>query len=343
MADPKPLFDTSEPAILPASLPTESPARSPTPSVMALPGAGPAPSRLPETPSVPSSSGPVVGSLDLPPDRLVAPQKAAPQIGPLDLPDHRLPAVAAPTVQIGPLDLPAQKITEPPPPIAASALDVNEHPGVAQALRRGEETFPEIMQNSGFLVRNALNRLLPISFKTVEGFGVETLNRAAGLVDRITEAVEKIHEVRAAELLAEIVAQADPTRHHSLLERLSQTLAPFDSAAASLQIDAIRSALLQRLQAVDTLVEEMSRLRDTLSVDVATIGILSSMTDHADIGALVVRRGELFAVSLKEVDMALTQGRLVQKQVQEWVLRCDEVKTATLPALGFRAGQTMSR
>jgi hypothetical protein len=268
-----------------------------------------------------------VAALDLP-DAPAAPKVLSSHASILDLPD-----------------LPEARRNREGPPASTSQITapseifvVEEHPSIAPAMKRGQEKFPEIMKMSGFLIRNSLNDLVPLSFDSLSSHGSNTLTRAAGLVDRIAAATRAVAEVRAFEQIQDIVARADSTKHKvTLLGFIEKSVKPFDPVAANVHLTAIKEALQIKLRVVDELRQEMIRIKDSLAVEVATMAILSDMTDHADIGALVVRKASLFNVSLQEVQMALTQVTMIEKSAQEWVMRCDEVKTVTLPALGFRA------
>lgn len=308
MADPKPLFDD-------AALPVKQPD--------ALPSAVSVTPLFSETAPV----GQVSAFAVLPLQFDESPTSPAPAataeilVQPLILPD----APAAPVV----------------PGIApAAAIAVAEHSSVAQAMIRGEQKFPEIMKDSGFLIRNNLNRILPVSFDTLAGYGSDTLQRAAGLIGEVAKAMSAVHDVNAEAQIRTLVDHADSTRRKSLRDLIGASLHSFDANQAVLQLGAIRDAVTQRLGLVKDLAEQLRRVESTLGVEVATMAILGDMTDRGDVGVLVIRKGNLFQTSLQEVSMAIRQLETTERQGQEWVLRCDEVCTLVLPALGFRNGLT---
>jgi hypothetical protein len=349
MVEARPLFDDDDQPIPAKSSPSgvaalqfaEEPAQgrsgcgqSPRPTLAAL--------ELPEEPEPrqrPAISKTAV-ALDLPDEP--ARVKRAPDVAALSLPDAE-PIAAGRSglfTRASSLDLPDVA----PAPKAAGYVSkpsdvfvMDEHPSIAAAMKRGEEQFPDIMKKSGFLVRNNLNALVPVTFDTLSSHGSATLTRAAGLVDKIAAATKAVHEVGAAEQIQGIVDHADRTKQKKSLLGLIGSMKPFDPAAANAHLTAIKEALRIKLRVVDELRQDMERIKDSLTVEVTTMAILSGMTDHADIGGLVVRRANLFNVSFQEVNMALTQVANIETSVREWVMRCDEVKTVTLPALGFRA------
>jgi hypothetical protein len=262
-----------------------------------------------------------------------------PAVAPLILPDDPVPAVK-------PLDLPA------PPPPAAAGLDLPEeappsikvslaiaeaeHPSVTQAMRRGEEKFPVLMKSSGFRIRNNLCMVLPISFETLSNYGLGSLQRAAALIDQNIQASAALHEINADAHIKTIIERTDAVRHKSSLRGMLAGLVPFDPNVARDQLTAIASALQHRAALLEQTHEELKNIQDVLQIELATMAILADMTDHADIGALVIRRDNLFATSLQEVTMALQQNENIRRQVQEWIMRCDEVRTVTISALHMR-------
>ncbi len=279
---------------------------------------------LPEVISPAPKQAPRVAALELP----ETPDKPKPQISILDLSDLPEPATKPRT------DLKTVS-TEVMP---SDPFATEEHPSIAPAMRRGQEKFPDIMKASSHQIRNNLNAIVPITYESVSDYASQTLERAAGLVDKISAATRAVHDVNVEAQIKSILERADNTKNKSsLLGMIGSSLRPFDATAAHAQLTAIKEALRVRLKAVADLHDEMIRIRDTLAIQVTTLAILADMTDHGDVGGMIVRKGNTLQVSLQEVQMSLTQVANIQKNAQEWAMRCDEVKYNTLPALGFRA------
>ena len=73
-----------------------------------------------------------------------------------------------------------------------------------------------------------------------------------------------------------------------------------------------------------------------LKVAIAVTGILADLIAQANIRALIARKADLFTASAAEVDMAQKQIENLQKLAQKAILQCDELKSVTLPAIGFQ-------
>ena len=164
------------------------------------------------------------------------------------------------------------------------------------------------------------------------------MERVASLIGEVAELNGRLHEVDAERIIAHVVeaarAHAARRRQTSLLGLLGE-LVPFDARQAELQIAFVHRALLLRLEQLAAMADAMRRLQATLVVEVTTLAILEDMSDHGAMGEQLARRSLLFTTSLQEVATASSQIESLKAQIQAWTMRCDEVRTITLPALGY--------
>ena len=259
--------------------------------------------------------------------------------GALDL--SEAPPVALHGVAVAPLDLAdAAPVAAAPAYVPSAAIGLSEPTGLAAAMQHGLDRFPDIMRESGFLVRNNLNQLLPLDFDRLAGFGSPTLERAAGLIGEVATLNGRLHEVEAERIVSHVVeaarAHAARRRQVSLLGLLAE-LSPFDAQAAGQQVAAVHRALLRHLDGITATSASLKRLQATLAAEVTTLAILDGMADHGKMGEVLARRALLFNASAQEVAAALAQVESLALHVQDWTMRCDEVCTVTLPALGYTA------
>ncbi|MCX4161760.1 MULTISPECIES: hypothetical protein [Paraburkholderia] len=317
--DPKPLFDEEEP-LKPEPLFGDTGSATVTPLPLEFPDA---PAAAPQSSTQPQTS-------------------QAPQVAALDLSGTPDPAPArsfAPdlALDLGPdTPTPAPVTASPMTATASAAIPIDEHPSIAQAMVRGTEKFPDVMRDYGYLVRNNLNRIVPLDFRTLTDFGSDTLSRAADLIGQVVKVSQSLHDLGAEDLIKDILDRAgNAGKHKSMLNLLvSHT---FDPQAAMLQLTDIAQAIRQSLTQVDTIDDLLSRVRMTLTVETATIGIVDDMADRGTMGDMLARKASAMTTSLQEVDMAIRQAANIRRQAEEWVMRCDEVRTLTLPAMGFRS------
>ncbi|MGH7120634.1 MAG: hypothetical protein ACREFP_16875 [Acetobacteraceae bacterium] len=203
-------------------------------------------------------------------------------------------------------------------------------------MERGEKLYPDIMKASGGGVRNALSSVMPVTFDTIANFGTSHLARVAELVGQVSAMTDDLHRIDAGGQVRAMIAQADQTKAKpSLLDRVG-VHKHFDLAAADEQIGTIRNALTAELYKILKASVDFERAEIPLHVAVAVTGILADITDKTDIGALIARKADLFTASVAEVEMAKKQIENLRMLAEEGILQCDELKSVTLPAMGFQ-------
>ncbi len=286
---------------------------------------------------------PVVAPLDLSDDPAPAAEDRCvqPTVAPLELPDEApAPVQAAPFV-VAALDLTSDPLTSKPQrlaaPIVAPAIAVHEHPYIASAMARGESLFPDLMRERGFQIRNLLDELIPVDFTKLANFADDTLRRVATLVSEVAELDQRFHQIDAERLITGIIERAKShaaNAKKSVIERLS-SLVPFDEHAARLQIEAIRKAIEVELAGITDARDSGARLNMTLTTQAVALAILNDMSDRGTMGDVLARRCSLVNAAKQELEIAARQVEALQFLAQQWMMRCDEVRTVILPALGL--------
>lgn len=217
----------------------------------------------------------------------------------------------------------------PPPPSV-------EDPGVAQGMERGEKLFPDIMKSTGHAIRNALASVMPLTFESLSNFGMDELARVADLVGQVSTMTDDLHKIDAAEQIRGIVADAERANAKpSLLDRVG-IHSQFDLEAANAQIDAIRRRLSAELYKIRKASVDIERVMIPLNAAISVTRILADGAGQSELARVIERRASLFASSSAEVDIAKKQLENLRKLAEEGILQCDELKTVTLPAMGFR-------
>jgi hypothetical protein len=292
----------------------------------------------------------VVAALDLPEDGEGAKAETSIRMKALDLSDNDTPAAApsitnrhdatvAGTPVVQALDLSSDlqvAVAKILPATVAFAITTAEHPLVAKAMSRGEILFPDLMNESGFLVRNRLGELLPLDFARLSIFGADTVMKAGDLVSAVTALDERFNRIDAERILAVVLsrAKAHAGLATSLLGRLTAHVS-FDIGAARIQIGSVRDALMSELGVIDETADAACRVNGTLRTEVAALTILEDMGDHGPMGEILARRSSLIQVSLRETALALKQIGNIRSLAEQWIMRSDELRDVTLPALGF--------
>lgn len=218
------------------------------------------------------------------------------------------------------------------------AAPAPEDPGVAEAMARGEKLFPDLMKASGPAIRKALLSVVPVTFETIADFGADPLARIAALVGEVSTASEDLRRIDAAKEVRDIVSEASRGKAKTLLLDAIGAGEPFDPVSADTRIDGTRGALVTERYKIRKMSVDLDRAMLPLDVAIGVLRILSEMATRDDLKTIIRRRADLFSASATEVAMAKKQLENLQKLAEEGIAQCDELKTVTLPALGFRRG-----
>jgi hypothetical protein len=264
------------------------------------------------------------------------------EVKPLALPDDSITVKPVeiskfepPAISVGPLSLPNIPENKSVPAVT-EIFAIDEHPAVSQAYKRGIELYPDIMKELGHSVRNHLNKVMPISFEKISEFGSDVLTHSAKLVSEMVESTENIHEVHAEERIKRILHDADPVNHTYGFKAILSGGHKFNLGAAQEQLFKIGHSLQTKLSAINSKIEELKSVQNSLKVYVTVFSILQNMADHTNDGPLIARKGNLFNTSLQEVNIAVQQAVALQQITQETIMRCEEVRVNVLPSYGIR-------
>ncbi|MCB8882284.1 hypothetical protein ACELLULO517_18700 [Acidisoma cellulosilytica] len=223
---------------------------------------------------------------------------------------------------------------------AYSVHAIDEDPLVSVALARGVRLFPALMLSQAHLVRNLLGDLIPLDFARLSGFGRDTLDRSARLTIAIAALNERFHALDLEPLIGGIInhakAHAAGNRKAGLRALLAGVM-PFDPRQARTSLDAARSLAEGLLQEVATCAKDIHRLDRIMRTEAAALAILNDLADHGSMGDLLNRRSGLIDAANQEITIAGQQAETLRLLAEQWIMRIDETRDATLPALGFAA------
>jgi hypothetical protein len=276
-----------------------------------------------------------VKPLDLPDEPIKVEPLSLPdepiKVGPLTLSESPVKELT-----VGPLSLPESPKPIPSTPKEIEVMAIGEHPDVRKAFKRGLELLPDFMKDSGHIVRNHLNKVLPLTFEKITSYGEDVLTHAANLVSEVKKYEESIHEIHAEDTIKRMLHDADPANHQTGLKALISGAHSFDLPAAQRQLSAMETALQAKLLAIDSKIKELEDSSESLKMHVATSSILQDIYNSTEDGSLTSRKGSFFNVSLQEVDIALKQVKTLQQLARETIMRCKEVRLNVLPSYGIR-------
>ena len=256
--------------------------------------------------------------------------------------DDRMPAVFRPatpsSVMPTLLDLTLTPAARPPAVAPMIPQTIGEDPLVSLALARGQTLFPAVIRSQAHIIRNLLSDLIPLDFARLSDFGRDTLDRSGRLVITIGALNERFRGIGLETVISDIVEHAKAQGSHKAGWRtMLSGLAPFNFAQARVQLDALRQRAESLMQEVAVCAEDIGRLHDVLMAEVATVAILNDLADHGSMGDLLSRRSSLLGNASQELTIAARQAETLLQLTEQWIMRVDETRDATLPALGFSA------
>lgn len=245
-----------------------------------------------------------------------------------------LPASGPPPSTIAPLRF----AEETAPQVAAGptapsvAFDEPDDLAVAPAMRHAAEKFPQLYAERERLLRSRFREILPFAFDGIAQYGRTDLERNATLLSRITAETQQWSTLDLAQSIQAIIDAAKPA--HGLLGKVMHG-SP-DAAELHRRLGGLSQASEALGQRIDALADEQLSVAANFKIHLAVLAVCvampSSFTD------VIQRRAALFAQADQECRLAATQIETLRKGVREGILRLDEVRNVTLPAMGFLQG-----
>ncbi len=287
----------------------------------------------------------------LPEDPLDTPplQQPAQSGSPTALPPDRLdtPPPSPETQTFSTPALPSERLDNPPrsagstQPSAAFG-EPDEDPLIAQALRHLSEKYPDDFSAHKGVFRSQLATLLPLTFDRISSFSEAPLRHVQVALQEVTTSTQNFSAVSVSAHLQEITNAArretqGSTSHGlgGLLQRVGKAVKPFDPAAAHgtlARLSGDVQIIHQRLAGIDDLAK---KTLTSIQLAVQVLSVIQAMAENTEFANQVQRRYDLFLTTGQELQMAIKQTEQLQVQTEQALMQIEEVKTVTLPSLGF--------
>lgn len=236
-----------------------------------------------------------------------------------------------------PTELPP--LQAPKPIVAAPAFAADLDPLAEKAWHMLLQQYPHASDSSKAHWRARLQALFPLSADRLSLIGKSAVERMPFVMTEVAQSGEKLSRLEPAKVLARIgdsaQAAASGKSRSGLLSRMETLLHTFNPETAHQELILLQSqlqGLSNRLSPVRDLVQEVLAV---LADDMPLIALLADLAKSSPIGSLVVRRQEMLQASQQQLQMALKQLELLNQQVANALQSNDELRTVTLPALGF--------
>ncbi len=199
------------------------------------------------------------------------------------------------------------------------------------------QQFPSATDSTRVHWRAKLRTLFPLTAESLNSVGQTATERMPMVMAEVSRLGEALSVLEPAKVLNRITEQARAAHQASgglraRMEALLHTFRPEDADRTLTQLQAQLVALQSRIGPVRDLVGD---LMTALDDDLPLVSALASLAQASALGALATRRQEMLQALHQQLAMAKMQLEQLSKQIAESLQSLDELRTVTLPALGF--------
>lgn len=283
----------------------------------------------PDHPPVAASSPAPKPEPLLPPDPLVAPPKT-----PVT---NTVPPVAA---------IPPEPLTAPPvhqEPKANAAFGDDLDPLAGRAWKILQEKYPQATDSQRLHWKGMLRQLFPLTMDTIQQIGGPGLRHAPHVLEEIANDTRRFAELSPAQTIQGIADQAREAAGQGkksgglsgLLSKVESAFSHFDATTANGRMIALRAAIHAISGRMQPTKELAQTTLDAITDDLPVLSALLELSKGSPSEAWVVRRQELLLTSAQQMKMAIQQAEHLENQCNSAIQSVDELRTVTLPALGF--------
>ncbi len=250
-----------------------------------------------------------------------------------------------PQVRIDPITLPPPTPPRLPPlnrpsvPEAGPAF-VNELDPLAEKTWRDMcGRFPNAPVSQQTHWRSKLQGLFPLSAQSLQTLGRRATERMPTVMGEVAKIGELLARVEPAKTLGRIGADAQAAQlsagKKSLFSRMELVIRHFDPQQADQELVGLAIALNGLQKRIQPVRDLLLAVDETLHEDLPLIEALVDLSRSSALAASVIRRQEMLLASAQQLQMAQQQLQNLENQIAASTQSLEELRTVTLPALGF--------
>ena len=269
---------------------------------------------------------------------------ALPTASPLSFPERPLPAAKEKTAPTMPV-LPATDLTEPPrstvPVQPTTAFAQPEDPLAEKAMDLLLSAYPQASASQKAHWKAVLAKLFPLTADGIATLGQSAVRHAPQVLQEIARETKTFANLNIAAKVQKIADEAKASQQRpkkglgGLLSKVEGAIHPFDEQHAQVEIIGLASAL-QGMSGRSRPVRELAQtVLEQLQDDLPILVALQQMAQGTSSEPWVSRRQDLLLASVQQLRMAQQQIENLENQIQAARASLDELRTITLPALGF--------
>ena len=251
------------------------------------------------------------------------------------------PTIQPVTVSHDTAPAPQRIVTSTPQP--QEVFQESEDPLVHKALQHAQEKYPDGFERNKRMFKGRFESLLPLDFDRISAFSAGTLPHVQVVLREVSESSQNLSALSVSAVIQEITTMARDAAGGSasshglggLLKRVEQSVRRFDPDAAQntlMRLYGGVKSIHSRLSGIGELAQETLA---AIQMDVMVMGVIAYMAESTAFAQQSQRRHELLLITGQELQLAQKQLEALRAQTENALLQIDEVRTVTLPSLGF--------
>jgi hypothetical protein len=221
-----------------------------------------------------------------------------------------------------------------------------EDPLVHKALQHAQEKYPDGFEHRKRMLKARFETLLPLDFDRISAFSAGTLPHVQVVMREVSESSQNLSAISVSTAIQEITTTArdaagGSTTSHGfggLLKRVEQSVRRFDPDAAQntlMRLYGGVKSIHSRLAGIGDLAQETLA---AIQMDVMVMGVIAYMAESTAFAQQAQRRHDLLLTTGQELQLAQKQLEALKAQTENALMQIEEVRTVTLPSLGFLGG-----
>ena len=257
--------------------------------------------------------------------------------------EPQTPLVSAPLPMDDAPTVPQRTVTAVPQP--QELFEEPEDPLVHKAMRHAQERYPDVFQNRKRVLKARFEALLPLDFDRIGAFGAETMPHVQVVMREVSQSSQNFSALSVSAVIQEITTAArdaaggsiTPHGIAGLLKRVERSVKPFDPESAQNTLMRLYGGVKSihgRLSSTGDLARETL---EAIRTDILVMGVVATMAENTAFSQPAQRRHDLLLTTGQELELAQKQMEALKSQTENALMQIEEVRTVTLPSLGFLA------
>jgi hypothetical protein len=261
--------------------------------------------------------------------------------------EQQIPSVSTPAPTLLPVNdasaVPQRTMTSAPQP--QEIFHEPEDPLIHKALQHAHEKYPDVFESKKRVFKARFETLLPLDFDRIGAFGAETLPHVQVVMREVSESSQNFSALSVSAVIQEITTAArdaaggsfTPHGLGGLLKRVEQSVRHFDPESAQntlMRLYGGVKSIHSRLVGIGDLAQETLA---AIQIDVMVMSVISYMAENTTFSQQAQRRHDMLLTTGQELQLAQKQMEALKTQTENALMQIEEVRTVTLPSLGFLA------